>query len=90
MEDITLFHDDRSSSSSQLLLVDNEKAIDFETDKLGLGRRLLPWIAHMVSAILFLTSTAIFLASSKSDLECVKRQASWCMKYTHGVVGHSC
>ena len=90
MEDMTLIRDDCSSSSSQSLLVDNEKAIDVEKDEIGLGRRLLPWIAHLVSAILFLTSIAIFLASSKSDLEYVKRQASWCMKHTHGVVGHSC
>ena len=83
MEDVASFRDDSSISSSQSLLVDNEKAIDFETDERGLGRRFLPWIPHFVSAFLFLTSIIIFLASGKSNLECVKRQASWCMKYIY-------
>ena len=80
MEDIASYHDGSARSSSHSLLVGTEKAVDFGPDEAKARRRFLPWTAHMASVVLFLGSLVVFMASGKSDMQCVERQASWCIK----------
>lgn len=82
MEEIASFDDgDSTRSSSRPLLVDNEIASDFEPRGAKAERRFLWWTAHAGSMLLFLSSIVVFIASSRSDIQCVERHAAWCMEF---------
>lgn len=80
MEEIAPFDDDDTTMpSSQPLLVGDEIATDFRPGEAKAGVGFRRWTAHAASILLFLSSIVVFIASSRSDIRCVERQASWCM-----------
>lgn len=73
------FDDVERGSSDQAPLLD-EAAAEFKSNRPSLPRRLLPWLAHLLTIVLFLFSIGFFYHSQRpSDLECLQRQSADCM-----------
>ena len=82
MKERQSFHDEDQSSSDQSLL-EHVDLDDFNTRKLSTVRKLLPWLAHFLSATMLLFTIILFHASHRiTESDCARKTSFWCTTWT--------